>query len=130
MHLGDAIALPFRYLAWHYSRGFVEALALWGRSFRFVTELTAVRLHLRTFFSPFQRIEDHERGGIEDRLASSAANAMMRVVGIVARTCAIAFALGCYIVAAVGGLITIAAWLLLPAALAATLSLGFIALTR
>lgn len=130
MYLKDAVALPFRYLAWHYSRGFVEALILWGRSFRFVTQFTSVRLHIRTFLLPFQRIEDHSRGGIEDHLASVTANGLMRLVGIAARICAIGFALCCYFIAIVGGVITIIAWLLLPAAFAAVMSLGFMALTK
>lgn len=130
MHFGDAATLPLRYLAWHYSRGLSEAVVLWGRSFRFATEFTAARLHLRTFFAPFQRIEDHGRHDLEDKIASLVANGLMRVVGVVARTCTLALTLGIYAALAVLGVSALVGWVFLPGILAATFSLGLYALLR
>lgn len=129
-HFGDAATLPLRYLAWHYSRGVSEALALWGRSFRFVSQLCATRLHLRTFFAPFERIEEHGHRDLEDRVASGVANGLMRVVGMVARGAVLLMALAGYAAALVGGLAALAGWLLMPFALAAIFTLGLAATLR
>lgn len=120
----DALQLPFRYLAWHYGRAIVESFRLWGTMFRFVTRLCAVPLHLRTLFAPFERLAEPVAGGIGDRAEALVVSLMMRLVGFVMRLGVLAFALACYALAAILGVASVVAWLLLPPALALSLWIG------
>ncbi len=120
----DALQLPFRYLAWHYSRAIVESFRLWGTMFRFVTRLCAVPLHLRTLFAPFERLAEPVAGSIGDRAEALVVSLMMRLVGFVMRLGVLAFALACYALAAVLGVAAVISWLLLPPAIALSLWIG------
>ena len=123
--LSDALQLPFRYLAWHYGRGILESFHLWATGFRFVSRLCAVRLHLRTLFSPFQRLAEPVTGGdIGDRVESMLVNLIMRGVGLFARLAVIALAGLLYVGVAILGVAALAGWLVLPLVLLASLWIG------
>lgn len=123
--LSDALTLPFRYLAWHYGRGAFESLHLWGTGFRFVTRLCAVRLHLRTLFSPFERLaEPAESGKLGDRAEALVVSALMRLVGLAMRLGVLAFACVLYAAVAVLGVAALVGWILLPVVLVASLWIG------
>lgn len=127
--LSELIQLPIRYLAWHYGRAVVESFQLWGIGFRFVTRLCAVPLHLRTLFSPFERLGEPVEGGLGDRFESAVVNTVMRLVGFVMRLSVIAFALVAYAAVAIFGVAGLVGWLLLPPALAGSMWIGLRGLT-
>lgn len=122
--LSDSLRLSVRYLAWHYGRAIVESFSLWGTMFRFVTRLCAVPLHLRTLFAPFERLAEPAKGDIGDRVEALAVGLVMRLVGFLMRLGVLAFALACYLAAALLGVASIVAWLLLPVALVLSLWIG------
>lgn len=120
----DLLQLPFRYLAWHYSRALVESARLWATGFRFVTRLFAVPLHLRTLLAPFERLGEPVHGAVGDRLEAAAVNLIMRMVGLVARLGVIASALAAYAAVALLSVAAFVGWLLLPPALALSFWIG------
>jgi hypothetical protein len=122
--LSDLAQLPIRYLAWHYGRAILESFQLWRLGFRFVTRLCAVPLHLRTLFAPFERLGEPVEGGLGDRFESFLVDAVMRLVGFVARLGVLALALAGYVAVAALGLAGLVGWLLLPAALLGSLYIG------
>jgi len=115
--LSDLIQLPFRYLAWHYGHAVVESFQLWGIGFRFVTRLCAVPLHLRTLFSPFERLGEPAQGGLGDRLEAATVSAVMRLVGFLMRSLVLLFALASYAGVVALGVAGLVGWFLLPPAL-------------
>ena len=123
--ISGAIKIPVRYLAWHYGRAIGESLHLWATGFRFVTRLFAVPLHLRTFFSPFERLGESAVGGsMGDRLEAAVVSLVMRLVGVAMRLGVILAALAAYTATFALGLAGLLAWLVLPLALALSLWLG------
>lgn len=122
--LSDFSQLPLRYLAWHYGRAIVESFSLWRLGFRFVTRLCAVPLHLRTLFAPFERLGEAVEGGLGDRFESFLVNAIMRLVGFVARLGVLAMALAGYAAVVALGLVGLVGWLLLPLALVGSVYIG------
>jgi hypothetical protein len=126
----DALQLPFRYLAWHYSRAIAESLHLWRTGFRFVTRLCAVPLHLRTLLAPFERLNEPVAGALGDRVEAAIVNALMRLVGLAMRLGTLAFALAGYALVALLGAFGVLGWLVLPALMCASLWIGLTALAQ
>jgi hypothetical protein len=122
--LSDLLQLPFRYLAWHYGRAVVESFQLWGVGFRFVTRLCAVPLHLRTLFSPFERLGEPVQGTLGDRLEAATVSAVMRLVGFLMRSLVLLFALASYVGVAALGVAGLVGWFLLPPALLLSFWIG------
>jgi hypothetical protein len=123
--VSDALQLPFRYLAWHYTRAIGESIHLWKVGFRFVTRLCAVPLHLRTLVSPFERLAEPAAGDLGERAEAVVVNSLMRIVGFVLRLGVLALALVLYAGVTVLGVAALVSWVLLPLVMLASLWIGF-----
>lgn len=81
------LAFVPQYLFWHYTRALREMFAVFGNFFWFLYHFFSIPLLLKTFFSPFERLgEEYKKGlNMEALLGTFVINMVMRIVGIVVR---------------------------------------------
>jgi hypothetical protein len=120
------------YIHWHYSRALKGIVVITGNLMWFCWHFFSVGLLLETLFSPWQRIqEQHKRGlDIEGYLSTVTVNLVMRCVGIFIRSIFIVLGLASIVLVGIGGLAVFAMWLVLPAAIIFAFILGFILLFK
>lgn len=109
--------LPFlgEYFAWHYTRAFRDMYVAWGNMSFAVLNFFSVPLLLRTFFSPWKRMEDTPReGDVEDFFGSLLVNLLSRLVGVFIRFWLILMGLFALIGMVCGVMFATVVWLLAP----------------
>jgi hypothetical protein len=128
----NALLIAPYYISWHYTKGLVGYVVLWGRSFWFVGTFFNIKQLSRTLFSPFKRIQEQQKRGFHPRefFETVIVNVLMRCVGVVVRSITILFCFLFYILALVVGAIGIIVWLALPWIIPLLFIVGLIALTR
>jgi hypothetical protein len=101
---------------WHYGRSIRSYFSVWGNFFWFAYNFFSIPLLLRTLFSPFERLSEEYRKGLDlSALASTLlVNLIMRLVGAAVRGVIIIFGLGALCFVAAAGLLLLVAWILLP----------------
>lgn len=122
------IAFVPQYLIWHYTRAVREMFAVFGNFMWFLYNYFSIPLLARTFFSPFERLgEEYKKGlNLEAMLGTFIINTVMRIVGAVLRTFVIVcglLALGFLCVAYIG---TLTLWLAAPFLVPFLLIAGFV----
>jgi hypothetical protein len=107
------------YLRWHYSIAFVDMIRIDGNIFWFLWHFFSVPDTFRTFFSPWERMGDKYKKGLDiERIASTfVVNTLMRIVGMIMRTILLLFALFCSFVALVVVVVCFFLWIFIPAIL-------------
>lgn len=115
-----------QYSLWHYGRGVRNLLSNWLNFLWFAYNFFSIPLLLGTLFSPFERLSEEYKGGLDigALLGTLLVNTIMRFVGAIVRLFIIGmgvFTLAMFIAA---GLIVLVAWLLLPFIVFALLALG------
>lgn len=75
------------YLIWHYGRGVVEMIINFRNFLKFIYNFFSISILLRTLFSPFQRLTEHYKGGLDVSafFESVITNLISRSVGFLAR---------------------------------------------
>lgn len=78
--------IPY-YLSWHYTRGLRNFWGICTNFLWFATNFFSFSVLLRTLFSPYKKLTEKYRGGldIEKFMESVIVNTMMRIVGFVLR---------------------------------------------
>lgn len=104
------------YLVWHYSAGIRGFLVVWKDFLWFAYNFFSIPLLLRTLFSPFQRLgEDYKRGLDLEALASTLiVNTIMRFVGFFARSFVIVLGLASIVFVIAAGATLFVVWLMMP----------------
>jgi len=75
------------YFKWHYGRGFNELILILRNFFGFLVHFFSFKLLLKTFLSPWKRMNEPYEGGlnIESALSTLVVNLIMRAVGAISR---------------------------------------------
>ena len=104
------------YLTWHYSTAYRDFLRAWINYLWFVAHFFSLEILLRTFFTPFKRISEKNNAGLDIGaiLEVFAVNLLMRLVGMLVRTVLISIGLVVLFGVAVGGVLGLLVWTLLP----------------
>ncbi|MCB9806073.1 hypothetical protein H6775_02845 [Candidatus Nomurabacteria bacterium] len=104
------------YLSWHYTRGIKNLLEIWQDFLWFMMSFFSIGTLTRTLFSPFQRLQEHYKGGldIENFFSVLAVNTIMRLVGFVTRIIIIALGIVMFLLTLITGVIFFIIWLVLP----------------
>jgi hypothetical protein len=115
-----------QYALWHYGRSMRSLFSTWGNFLWFTYNFFSIPLLLRTLFSPFQRIGEEYKHGLDLGAIFSTllVNTLMRCVGAFARTIIIAMGIVFLAFVAVSGAMLFVAWVLLPCIILAFLLLG------
>jgi hypothetical protein len=115
------------YIVWHYTRALYDLFAIWSDGLRFILHFFSISLLLRTFFSPWRRLHEENRGGllnISDFIAAKTVNLIMRCVGMVMRLLVISAGLIAFAVFFGMGIFMFFCWLFLPLGVAALSVVG------
>ena len=103
------------YIAWHYTKAIRDMYIAWGNMTWAVLHFFSVPLLLRTFFSPWKRMEESGgSGGIEGFFESVVVNLLSRIVGVFVRFWLILLGLLALIGMVIGIIVVTVVWLLAP----------------
>jgi hypothetical protein len=118
---------PF-YIHWHYGRALCGIKDITGNLIWFIWHFFSIGILFETLFSPWQRIkEEHKRGlDIENYLSTLLVNMVMRLVGIFIRFIFICIGLVCVMSVFIAGIIVFALWLALPLVVALGIIMSFV----
>lgn len=105
-----------RYILWHYTSALKGTVTISRNVIWFLWHFFSIGLLLGTLFSPWQRIQEKHRTGLDipDILGTFVVNIMMRVVGACLRLIIIAIGIVCIVAAFCLGILALVAWFLLP----------------
>jgi len=104
------------YLKWHYSKAIFSIFEIWKNLMWFLWNFFSIKILLKTFFSPFERLKEKYSGGldIENFMSAMIVNLIMRLIGIVIRTTIIIFGLLVCIFFVILGIFGFIIWFFLP----------------
>jgi len=125
------LIIPY-YLSWHYSQGLLDYFRIWKNLIWFLWNFFSIKILIRTFFTPFERLQEKYTGGLdmESLAASIIVTTLMRVVGMLARTVIIIFGLITLTTFTLAGFIGIFIWLLLPMIILGLIVVSIIAIMK
>ncbi len=125
------LIIPY-YFSWHYSQGFLDYFRVWKNIVWFTWNFFSIKILLKTFFTPFERLKEHYSGGldIESLAASIIVTTIMRIVGMIARTAIIITGVISLSILIIGGILGIVIWLLLPFIILVMIFISIIALVK
>lgn len=110
------LSVFLHYLVWHYGIGIVEMLVNFKNFLNFVFNFFSIGILFRTLFSPFQRLKEEYKGGLNVSafLENFVANLIMRFVGFFVRTYIIVFGIIALIITFLIQTIFFLLWILAP----------------
>jgi len=125
------VIFPY-YLAWHYTNAIKDFFGIWGNMIWFTYQYFSIPILLRTLFSPFKRLKEYSKGGLDmgSFLESLAVNLIMRIVGFILRSMVIAIGLTVLIFSIIIGIAVFFLWLVLPFLIVFLLVTGLIGIFK
>ncbi len=105
------------YLHWHYTRGVVDYVGVWGNFIHFFFNLFSISLLLRTLISPWRRMQDETKVGITDFsefFASAVVNVTMRIIGLIVRLIFLSIGLVAILSTVIFGALGFVLWFIAP----------------
>ena len=115
-----------QYSLWHYGRGIKSYFSNWGNLLWFTYHFFSIPLLVRTLFSPFERMSDEYRKGLDlgAFFSTLLINTIMRLVGAAVRGVIVVIGLISLAFVLAAGLVLLIAWILMPFIMLALLLLG------
>ncbi|MEN9647896.1 MAG: hypothetical protein RLY57_700, partial [Candidatus Parcubacteria bacterium] len=95
------IRLIPHYLVWHYTVGLHDFFRVMHLLLKAITKIFSLPTMFATFFQPFERLGERYHGGVSAFFETFIVNTLMRMVGIIVRTCVILLGIIALMVAAV-----------------------------
>jgi hypothetical protein len=125
------LIIPY-YFSWHYSQGLLDYFRIWKNLVWFLWNFFSIKILLKTFFTPFERLQEKYNGGLdmESLAASIIVTNLMRLVGMLARSVIIIFGLIVLMTFIIAGFFGIFLWLILPFAISGLIFISIIALIK
>lgn len=125
------LIIPY-YLSWHYSQGLLDYFKVWKNLMWFLWNFFSIKILLKTFFTPFERLRERYAGGLdmESLAASILVTTLMRIVGMCFRTVIIALGIVSLVTFSIAGFVGIFIWLALPFIILFVMFISIIALTK
>lgn len=116
------------YVKWHYGCGLKELTNISRNIYRFLFHLFSIKLLLKTWFSPWHRLHETYRGGLDPAgfLSSLIVNSLMRIVGFVSRTGILIIGSVCIFLSFFVSLVVFLVWIFFPLLLVALLASAII----
>jgi hypothetical protein len=123
--------IPY-YFSWHYSQGTISYFKIWKNLVWFLWNFFSIKILLKTFFAPFEKLKENYTGGldIENWLSSILITTLMRLVGMFARSVIIILGLVTISAFSIIGFFGIFVWLTLPRIILGIFFTSIIALTK
>jgi hypothetical protein len=123
--------IPY-YFSWHYSQGTISYFKIWKNLVWFLWNFFSIKILLKTFFAPFEKLKENYSGGldIENWLSSIVVTSLMRLVVMIARSAIIVLGLIIILAFSAIGFLGIFVWLTLPFIILGIFFTSIIALTK
>lgn len=118
--------LTVEFFSWWYSHGWLSAAHWAQKLLSSVSHTFSVPILLRTLFAPWRRIVTTPGASLDAKFRALGDNLISRAVGFVVRFFVLLTALLLWLITAAIGLLTLAAWPLLPIAAFVLLLKGII----
>lgn len=114
------------YIVWHYSKAIRELCNILLNFIWFFYNFFSIPLLLKTFFTPFKRLDEKAEGGLNISVWFEAfvVTNLMRLVGILLRTILIFLGALMILLTVLCGAIVLVTWILAPAFLLFLISFG------
>jgi|SRR3989344_699885 len=116
--------LFYSYAMWHYSAAFADLLRLYGNTVWFIWHFFSIPVLIKTFFSPWRRLEGEEKS----RFGNFVINISMRAAGVMLRSAVIFAGLIVIAVSVPLAFIFLIIWVAMPAVLISVLIFGIFSL--
>jgi hypothetical protein len=115
------------YALWHYGRGTSELVANISTSLKFILRFFSISNLLKTLFSPWERMGEKYKKGIEFEAWAETlvANILMRLVGALIRIMTIILGLFTFAIVLVICLAVLLIWILMPLIIGGLIFLAF-----
>ena len=112
----NPILLLTAYTQWHYGNAFVSMFVLWMNGLWFTTHFFSIFLLLKTLFSPWKRLTETYKGGLnlDNILELIIVNTLMRLVGAFFRSVIIVLGLVALAVVLISGALFFIIWFFAP----------------
>lgn len=119
------------YIVWHYTQAISNLFAIWGNLIWFLYNFFSIKLLFQTLLSPFERLTEESKGGldIESFFSALIVNTLMRIVGFFVRSIVIIIGLLSILLLFLGGLFLFIIWLFIPFLILLFFVLGVLSLT-
>ncbi len=114
------------YIKWHYHEALRKGVGLWRNFIWFTFHLFSVGLLLKTLFSPWQRIQDERKPGLDigNILGTFAINFVLRIAGALIRLTVIGIGLFFVVLLFILGIACFFIWLVYPLIMIVLLIMG------
>jgi hypothetical protein len=115
-----------QYVIWHYTKAIKGFFSTWFNFLWFTYHFFSIPLLLRTLFSPFERLGEEYKKGLDvwALFQTFAVNAIMRCVGAVTRLVLVVIGTLMIIFIFAVGIVLFFVWLLIPLIVATLVILG------
>lgn len=122
----NPLTLFSSYITWHYGTALSNIFSLWGTSIWFVLHFFSIPLLLKTLLSPWRRLQEEYKGGldIENLFSHIIVNILMRLVGLFFRLVIIFIGVLFLIGVLAGGVMFFILWILAPIVIVVLISSG------
>ena len=112
----NAFKLVPIYLRWHYTTAFVDMFRVDGNIIWFLWHFFSISDTFRTFLSPWQRISERYKTGLDipDIASTFVVNILMRLLGIIMRSVLLFFALVSFFATIVLLSVLVFLWMFMP----------------
>ena len=105
------------YLHWHYTRGVVDYVRVWGNFAHFFFNFFSIQLLLRTLLNPWKRLGDETEVHITDieaYFSRAVVNITMRLIGIAVRLMVIVMGMITLVITIIVGSVGFVLWFVTP----------------
>jgi hypothetical protein len=123
-----ALLIAPYYIQWHYGKALTGIIEITSNLAWFMWHFFSVGLLFQTLFSPWQRLQEKRKRGldIEGFLSTILINIVMRLVGALIRLIFIIMGVVGSMLVLLGGTVVLAVWFILPLAVVVCAGFGFI----
>lgn len=108
------VMLILELLTWWYGQGWLQVAHSFGKRLTRVAHLFSVPILLRTLWAPWRRIITYPGAGLDARLRAFGDNLVSRCIGFTVRMLVLVAAALILLLTAVGGIILIVLWPVIP----------------
>jgi len=106
----------FSYKSWHYREAPAAIVHIWFTMLRYIEQTFAIRLHAKTLFTPWHRIQehDHKKFDLEGWAADTLVNIISRLLGFIFRSTLILLGLLISFIHCLALILVLVVWFLAP----------------
>ena len=117
----------FNYSLWHYHKGPKAIIHIWFTFLKYIEQTFAIRLHLRSLFAPWHRVQEKTENKLnfEEWASNMLVNIVSRFIGLILRLTLILMGSICAIVHILLLILWLLVWIFAPVLVVGSILAGF-----